>query len=49
MTMHFRGRESGAAMSDPTGHVWTLRDGLLLRNQPYREPGEALGAVGAQP
>jgi ketosteroid isomerase-like protein len=47
MTMHVRGRGSGLAMSDPTGHVWTLRNGRLLRNRVYREPAEALAAVGA--
>jgi ketosteroid isomerase-like protein len=49
MTMHFRGKESGAAFSDQTAHVWTIRDGKLLRNEPFREPGEALRAVGASP
>jgi len=42
MTMHYRGKESGAAFSDRTGHIWTLRNGKLLRNQPYREPEQAL-------
>ncbi len=46
MTMHVRGRGSGVAISDPTGHVWTLRDGRLLRNRVYRAPAEALAAVG---
>jgi uncharacterized protein len=46
MTMHFRGKESGAAFADQTAHVWTIRDGKLLRNEPYREPEEALRAVG---
>lgn len=49
MTMHLRGRESGVALSERTGHVWTLRDGRLLRNQPYREPEQALREVGASP
>jgi ketosteroid isomerase-like protein len=49
MTMHFRGKESGAAFSDQTAHVWTLRGGKLLRNEPYREPKEALRAAGASP
>lgn len=49
MTMHFRGKESGAAFSDQTAHVWTLRDGKLLRNEPYRDPDEALRAVGLAP
>jgi uncharacterized protein len=36
MTMHFRGKESGAMLSEPTAHIWTLRDGRLLRNEPIR-------------
>ena len=46
MTMHATGKESGVAVAVPTAHIWTLRDGRLLRNQPYREPGEALRALG---
>jgi ketosteroid isomerase-like protein len=49
MTMHFRGKESGAALSDSAAHVWTLRGGKLLRNQPYRDHEEALRAVGVSP
>jgi ketosteroid isomerase-like protein len=46
MTMHMRGKGSGAALSDRTGHVWTLKDGKLLRNQPFRDPDQALREVG---
>ena len=46
MTMHMRGKESGAALSELTGHVWTLRSGKLLRNQPFREPEQALREIG---
>lgn len=49
MTMHMRGKESGAALAQRTGHVWTLRDGKLLRNQPFREPERALRAIGVSP
>jgi ketosteroid isomerase-like protein len=49
MTMHVRGKESGAGLSEQTGHVWTLRDGKLRRNEPYREPHEALREVGVEP
>jgi ketosteroid isomerase-like protein len=49
MTMHVRGKESGAVLSEETGHVWTLRDGRLRRNEPYREPDEALRAVEVRP
>jgi ketosteroid isomerase-like protein len=46
MTMHGRGRESAAAFSERTGHVWTLRNGKLLRNEPYRDAEGALAEVG---
>jgi len=46
MTMHMRGKGSGATLSERTGHVWTLKDGKLLRNQPFREPEEALRYAG---
>ena len=46
MTMHMRGKESGAPLSQRTGHVWTLKDGKLLRNQPFRDPDpDSPGAV----
>jgi ketosteroid isomerase-like protein len=38
MTMHYRGKESGAMFSERTAHLWTLRDGRLLRNEPVRRP-----------
>jgi ketosteroid isomerase-like protein len=46
MTMHARGRGSGASLAARTAHIWTLRDGKLLRNQAYREPEQALRDVG---
>ena len=46
MTMHMRGKESGAILSERTGHIWTLRGSKLLRNQPFREPEQALREVG---
>jgi ketosteroid isomerase-like protein len=49
MTMHFRGKESGVALSDSSAHVWTLRNGKLLRNHPYREHEQALREVGVTP
>jgi ketosteroid isomerase-like protein len=49
MTMHVRGRESGAALSELASHVWTVGDGRLLRNELYRDPEEALRAVGVAP
>jgi ketosteroid isomerase-like protein len=49
MSMHARGKESGAILSERTDHIWTLRDGKLFRNEPFREPGEALRELGVQP
>jgi ketosteroid isomerase-like protein len=46
MTMHMRGKGSGAALSERTGHIWTLRNSKLLRNQPFRDPEQALLEVG---
>lgn len=49
MTMHVRGRESGAALAERTGHIWTLRNGKLWRNRPFREPERALLELGLSP
>jgi ketosteroid isomerase-like protein len=49
MTMHCRGKESGTTLAERTGHVWTLRNGRLWRNQPYRDPEQALRKVGLSP
>ena len=38
MTMNARGSGSGARLSERTAHIWTLRDGRLLRNEPVRRP-----------
>jgi ketosteroid isomerase-like protein len=46
MTMHCRGRESGTALAERTGHIWMLRNGRLWRNEPYREAEEALRKLG---
>ena len=46
MTMRARGKGSGAPLSELTAHVWTLKDGKLLRNEPFRGPDEALHAAG---
>jgi ketosteroid isomerase-like protein len=49
MSMHVRGKESGAMLSEQTDHIWTLKDGLLLRNEPHRVPGEVLRELGMDP
>jgi ketosteroid isomerase-like protein len=46
MTMHARGKGSGAEIAQRTAHIWTVRDGRLLRNELYREPAEALRVLG---
>jgi ketosteroid isomerase-like protein len=49
MTMRARGKESGVWLAERTAHVWTVRAGRLLRNEPYRNPDEAMRAVGLTP
>ena len=46
MTMHARGKGSGATLAERTAHIWTPNEGRLARNEPYREPDEALRALG---
>ena len=46
MTMHARGKGSAAALAQRTAHVWTVRNGLLLRNELHREPDQALDSLG---
>jgi ketosteroid isomerase-like protein len=42
-----RGKGSGADVeTHPTAHLWTLRDGLVIRMQSYWEREDALKAVG---
>jgi ketosteroid isomerase-like protein len=49
MTMRARGKGSGIELAERTAHIWTVRDGRLLRNQLHRDPDAALRALGAQP
>ena len=46
MTMHAQGKTSGASLAERTAHIWTLEDGKLWRNEPYREPEQALRDLG---
>jgi hypothetical protein len=46
MTMHALGKGSGVSVAERTAHIWTLRDGRLFHNQPYREPEQALRDLG---
>src|SRR5919112_3813556 len=45
MTIHARGKGSGAPLAEFAAHIWTLRNGKLLRNQPFRERDEAARAA----
>jgi ketosteroid isomerase-like protein len=49
MTMHARGKGSGLEVAERTAHVWTVRDGRLLRNELHREPERALQELGLSP
>jgi len=40
MTMHARGKGSGAPLAQRTAHVWTVTNGRLLRNELHREPDQ---------
>ena len=46
MTMHALGKGSGAPLAEFAAHIWTLRNGKLLRNEPFREPEQAARAAG---
>jgi ketosteroid isomerase-like protein len=46
LTMRARGKESGAELTERTAHIWTVRDGRLVRNELYREPEQALRELG---
>ena len=43
MTMHMRGKGSGAPLSERTAHIWTLRGSKLLRNEPLRASEYPIG------
>jgi len=46
MTMHALGKGSGAPVADFAAHIWTLKDGKLLRNELFRDRQEAEQAAG---
>ena len=46
MTMHVRGRDSGAEVSQSVGHMWELEDGLLRRCTAFPDGEAALAAAG---
>jgi ketosteroid isomerase-like protein len=40
-----RGKESGVQMEAPGAHLWTFRDGLIVRFDVYRDRDEARAAL----
>ena len=46
-TTRVRGAQSGIALESEGGTVFTIRDGLLVRQVGYQRPEDALAAVGA--
>ena len=41
-----RGHASGAEFEIRIGHLWTLRDGVVVRGEGYGDRGQALEAAG---
>jgi uncharacterized protein len=46
---HGRGRDSGIEVQHPTAHLWTLRDGLVVRFQVFWNREEGLRAARLSP
>jgi ketosteroid isomerase-like protein len=44
--IHFRGRGSGVETESPTGWMLKFRDGKVIRFRAFRDPEQALEAVG---
>ena len=42
-----RGKESGVGMEADGAHLWTFRDGLVVRFEVYRDRDEAQAALGS--
>jgi ketosteroid isomerase-like protein len=42
-------RDPSAALQTEESHVWTLRDGRIVRMQMFLDRGEALAAAGLTP
>jgi ketosteroid isomerase-like protein len=49
MVGHIHGRTRGIEVSQPHGHVWTIRDGKVLRFRWFSSGQQALQAVGLPP
>jgi ketosteroid isomerase-like protein len=46
--VHAKGRESGVELDSPTGWLFTVRDGRILRAEGYLDPGTALKVAGLE-
>ncbi len=46
MTMHVRGRQSGASVAQSVGHIWDLEDGKLRRCTAFPTGEAAMDAAG---
>ena len=44
-----RGRGSGVTVDTEGAHVWTLRDGKVVRLEAFADRAKALAAVGLKP
>jgi ketosteroid isomerase-like protein len=44
--VHMRARHTGIEFEGPVAYVWTFRDGKVIHFRSYRDPQEALEAVG---
>ena len=49
MSTHMRGRGSGLPFAEHLANVWEFKDEKLRRATLYRDPAEALRAIGAAP
>jgi ketosteroid isomerase-like protein len=49
LTMHARGRGSGLELDERGAHVWTVKNGKLLRNELHHDPDAALESLGLSP
>jgi ketosteroid isomerase-like protein len=47
MSTHMRGSGSGVPFAQQLAHLWEFKDEKLWRATLYRDPGEALRAIGA--
>ena len=49
MSTHMRGNSSGLPLTRPVANLWEFRDEKLWRATLYRDPADALRAIGLTP